>query len=474
MPDLRISQLTAASAALGADEVPINEAGAPKKLTVAQIEAYDGRYDIRTYGAIGGGSTGNAADSAGIQAAIDAAHAVGGGIVWVPNLGPWRCDNVIMRSGVTLTGGAGAMGYRVGAIGMPLLVNTAAGWCIDTPTTGAGGAANLAITGLSIQGPGAGVSSGGIRFQDASWSKISRVGISGFANEGIAIRAGFANTIEDVLALLCVLNTSRAAPIGCVDIDGTDTYISRVESGPLAARATPGLTNAAFYVAAFMLRGYTHFLSNCVGEWADVGYYNLAGQVQVVNCRADHNFGHGWFAAYGCWTLVGCNAFRNGLETPNTYDGFHIADASRPNILVACYSMGDGTGIHRYGLNDLIWYAPSRTVVADFVDYGAGTAPILNVDSVAVDTSNSATPSVAGKDTLAFWYGGATNVTNFLGGVEGKSIRVVIANAGAGNAITLVNGATIVTNTGANKVVPNTHLSLRFTLYGGVWYEDAV
>lgn len=430
-----------------------------------------GLFDIRNFGAIGGGSTGNAADSAGIQAAIDAAAAVGGGIAWVPNPGPWRCNNVIMKSGVTLTGGAGQMGYPAMGTGRPVLLNTEGGWVIDTPATAIG---NAAITGLNVKGSGVGADSGGIRLQSAFWCKIAQVGVGNFADEGIAIRGGQVNTIEDVLLALCVLNTSRAEPTGCVDINGTDFWLSRVESGPLAARATPGLTSAAFYVPAFMLRGYTHFLSNCIGEWADVGFYNTALSVQVANSRADDNFGHGWYAASGSWSLVGCNSFRNGLETANTYDGFHITTGVlRPNLLVGCRSQSDGPGVHRYGLNDLNAYAPNRTVIADFIDDGAGTAPILNVNSMPVDTSDSLTPSVAGKDTLAFWYSGATNVTNFTHGVEGQSLRVIIANWGAGNPVTLINGATIKTNTGADKAVPNTHLSLRFTLYGGVWYEDA-
>ncbi len=39
MSDTKISALPAATAALGTDELPINEAGASKKLTVAQIQA---------------------------------------------------------------------------------------------------------------------------------------------------------------------------------------------------------------------------------------------------------------------------------------------------------------------------------------------------------------------------------------------------------------------------------------------------
>ena len=40
MADTKISALTAASAAAGANEIPINEAGTSKKITVAQIESY--------------------------------------------------------------------------------------------------------------------------------------------------------------------------------------------------------------------------------------------------------------------------------------------------------------------------------------------------------------------------------------------------------------------------------------------------
>lgn len=40
MPDAKISALTAAAAAAAANEIPINEAGTTKKVTVAQIETY--------------------------------------------------------------------------------------------------------------------------------------------------------------------------------------------------------------------------------------------------------------------------------------------------------------------------------------------------------------------------------------------------------------------------------------------------
>lgn len=40
MADAKVSALTAAAAALGADEIPINEAGTNKKLTVTQLSSF--------------------------------------------------------------------------------------------------------------------------------------------------------------------------------------------------------------------------------------------------------------------------------------------------------------------------------------------------------------------------------------------------------------------------------------------------
>lgn len=69
MADTKISALPAATAALGADELPINEAGTSKKLTVVQIAALigtrGGRFNVMDYSAP---ETGTYADISGTGA----------------------------------------------------------------------------------------------------------------------------------------------------------------------------------------------------------------------------------------------------------------------------------------------------------------------------------------------------------------------------------------------------------------------
>jgi hypothetical protein len=60
--DTKISALTAASAAAGANELPINEAGTSKKLTVTQIQTFIGAQTVvngglETVNAVGNSST---------------------------------------------------------------------------------------------------------------------------------------------------------------------------------------------------------------------------------------------------------------------------------------------------------------------------------------------------------------------------------------------------------------------------------
>jgi Pectate lyase superfamily protein len=103
--DTKISALTAASAALGADELPINEAGTSKKLTVAQIKTFVGLYaNVKDYGAVGNDS---ADDTSAIAAAIAAAAGSGGaGVVYFPP-GVYITSPVTIPAGITLQGANG-------------------------------------------------------------------------------------------------------------------------------------------------------------------------------------------------------------------------------------------------------------------------------------------------------------------------------------------------------------------------------
>jgi hypothetical protein len=65
------------------------------------------------------------------------------------------------------------------------------------------------------------------------------------------------------------------------------------------------------------------------------------------------------------------------------------------------------------------------------------------------DSTSSATPSVAGLECLTFGYTGAVTVTAFA---NPKPFQLLAVRGGTGT-VTIQNGASIKTNTGANKVL---------------------
>lgn len=79
--------------------------------------------------------------------------------------------------------------------------------------------------------------------------------------------------------------------------------------------------------------------------------------------------------------------------------------------------------------------------------------------------SSSTTPLVEGCKVF-ICSGTVVSVTNFLGGVQCQTIKII----GDGNT-TIVHGTYIKTDTGANKVLASGRMYC-LTLYNNVWYEE--
>lgn len=80
---------------------------------------------------------------------------------------------------------------------------------------------------------------------------------------------------------------------------------------------------------------------------------------------------------------------------------------------------------------------------------------------------NTVVPNISNIGVLVCNYAVPTTITNFTGGANNKTIRVL----GDGNA-TVKNGTNIFTNIGADKLLKANGI-YTFTLINNIWYENA-
>lgn len=421
--------------------------------------------NVKDFGAVGDGV---ADDSTAIQSAIDKATANDGGIVFLPD-GHYKC-NVTLKEGVHLTSFAQMYG-NLGVTQNYIVKMTAAsgGVVIDTPTTAIKGAS---VSGINIFGLGASTALVGIRFRDVSYGAIRNCHFANFADQAILINAqSGACVVEDVLCFNTLLNRTRSSREGCIEISGVDCFLSRVEANP----SLTAVTDSNLRVCGIYADGANTFMSNCVGEFADIGIaIDAAFNSRIDNCRADLNWGHGFYNN-GRAQYSNCTALNNSRDTTNTYDGFNVTgqQASFSNCL-ATHDAGSSL-VHRYGFKD-----DNANVNADSRNYYYGcrskdhgtaafdfaaTEGSSAVEAPVPTNTTSATPSTESTTFLVFTHSSATDVTNFTGGYTGKRIFV----RGSSNA-TIKNNATIKTNTGSDKTLVSDRI-YSFMYYNGVWQE---
>lgn len=140
MPDTKVSGLPAATAALGADLIPVDEAGTSKSVTLTQVGSLvNGWFNVKNYGAVGNNSTD---DTTAIQATINAAIAafpwvtgMGGAVVYFPP------GKYVTSSTLTINPGGAGGGLTLKGSGMAstIIRGTVAGApVVSTYTNGTG------------------------------------------------------------------------------------------------------------------------------------------------------------------------------------------------------------------------------------------------------------------------------------------------------------------------------------------------
>jgi hypothetical protein len=486
---------TAAAPVLTATGVSAGSVGSSTQIPVLTIDA-KGRVTAKTSVAVSGGSGGSSGpnDSLVYNAAahgittslsdigptlnslITTVNAGGGGVIVFPP-GNYNVGTTIMlKQGVYLMSLAPNHGYVAAspsAQSVKFSQNSGTtGWLIDS-----NGGWSFGIQGIDLSGQGAGC--GGIRMRGAYWCAVKQSMANGFGLGGFVQTApsgggsaGFACVYEDLMTTNCV-DSGVGQYTGAFDIDGTDHYVSRCE---FACRAlASGIANSNKYVTAVVLRGSNHFVDTIVGETSDTGFYITATKSRFVNLRADTNNGDGFYVLGGTNDFTNCDSIGNGQAGSNQYDGWIIDNGAWRCRFVACTVSLAGSIKVRYGFNEQTniaqtVYAPVFTACS-VEDAGTARWYQPNGSFAGVTFTGTMRPTMSATpdayetallDTANFT--SATTITNFAGGAEGQHMRVI------GNAnITIANGSTIKTSTGANVTMLANKI-YSFTYYHGTWY----
>ncbi len=398
---------------------------------------------------------------------IDEVAADGGGAIMIR--GVYRA-NVVLKQGVVLTSAHQQFGYE-GAITAAVIqgVDDTDAFVIDTPV---GLTSHLGLHGIDVRGPGTGTTGGGIRFRQVNHSSIKNVHVAGHQDQGIILELGYGTVVEDILAFNCLLNRTRSAPTGVVDIGGTDHFLNRVE----ANASLSALTTADLRVNAIAMRGSNHFVSNCVGEISDQGWYIACDLTSFTGCRGDLNFGHDWRIVGSTNQLAACRAVNGGRSAANTYDGFNTSGQS--NLFAACGTYQSGGSTYKYGFGDTGSFASplSRSQYAACLPSGFATAAYSPVTNLSASPMIPAHPIIvsAGATSINVAqagildmgnYGSATTVTAFTGGASGQEITII------GNPnVTIQHNTVIKTSTGANITLSSLR-AYRFINFYDIWFQ---
>lgn len=394
-------------------------------------------------------------DSVAIQAAIDAAAALGGCTVWNPP-GSYKAA-VILKSGAYLEGSG--MAYTASGTSKPVnYYAPGAGTVIDTPVTAIN---SCGVRGISVNGLGAGTAVKGIRIRNGARVVIDDICCNNLAEEGVLIESpSIACTVKNTIALNCVLNRAPGAKRGAIDIDGTDHYLDSIES--TTSSSIEGVASSVnLFVVAIMVRMTNGFVRDCIGEISDVGIEVTGSLNSFSNCRADLNYGHGYNITGSLNQFGQCRSVNNSQDTTNLYDNWIASGVG--NIFLGPASSVSVAKVPRYGFNDQApssdanknyWIHPLHSGAVGTKTYnhtnGFSSAWLFARGGAKILTQNSATPAADGYEYFRTNNNGATTITDFTGGVNGQFLYLFCLDA---NTTIQHNGGTIVTwNTGNVKL----------------------
>lgn len=432
---------------------------------------------VKDFGARGDGATN---DTAAIQAAIDYLHGIGGGCLTFPT-GVYRATGVRLYSFITLRGpGHNVWGFANRGKGAVIKSWDEGDIFYSTGET----VENVTFDGLTLVG----LQSFGTKDTQGivlHWSIgviINNCDFFLFKNEAVWQQGGGTLRMHNCKIFgVSRRGTSFSERRATVRLSGHDNMITNTEIGGDYSTDQTELWNCA----AKLEGAAGNMFANCVFEGADVGILIAGPDNNFVNCRADINYGHGfWFTRESPtdippWRirLSNCWAHRNSRYGSNLFDNFRIEPGQYINgiQMTNCKSSywSEDSWEHRYGLYD----GAGDTLVVAFKDDGAATKWFDGISGysgpqasfsqqLSTPPNKTAIPDVKGQSVLRFHNSEATTITGFVNGVNGQTLDMITTNGHT----SIAHNTTIKTNTLATKLLEPSRL-YRFKCISGTWYE---
>lgn len=441
-----LSSSTSTVSISGSGLIGFVQAGAGAVARSVQSRLQDS-VSVKDFGAVGDGVTD---DTIAIQAAIDYLSTNSGGLLYFP-FGTYVISSVTLKAGVLLYG-VPITHTPWTTIGARFLSNGASGVMVDTP---AGLTDACGVIGMGFHGGGAAVALIGVRFRNVSNGVLEANTFNNFADQAIQIVSpSIVCKVIRNFGQNCLLNRTRTAVEGCMDIGGTDHTVQGNEFTP----SLSAISSASLFCAAIVYRCTTSTMQGNIGELADVGIYISGGLNRLLGDRADLNVGHGVSNVGAINQFIGCLGYSNSQDTTNTYDNFIASSVTARNVYVGCYAGTATVKLPRYGFNDQVTSAANKNQYSSCLSDAAATAQYLTqtnngssfsfpAGGTKVLTANSTTPDVTGYERFITQNTNPTTYTDFLNGVQGQMMVIMCLDA---NSVIQHNGATIITPTGAN------------------------
>lgn len=299
------------------------------------------------------------------------------------------------------------------------------------------------------------------------------VGVNSTKNQGIRVlSASVASVLQDIIVVNTMYDRANFSTIkGAIDVQGTDHFLYRVEANGQSGFSTVVANRKS---VALRVGGTNNFISDCIGEFGEVGVYVDGTRCRFSNVRADRCMGDGFYITGSSNSFSNPMSIGIGSAASNTYDGFFVSGVF--NLFNGANVLAQDNTVPRYGINDTVSSASQWNVWTNpLVQASVGTQKFINNNylgspftfpnkQVIITSGNNL--SVEGITYFYINPSSALTIDTISRGVNSQEIQIHAANA----LLTLQNNSSIILKNNTTRTL-STNEIITLINFNGKWYE---